>query len=62
MTDHAPVIVHSFETCTDPDCGEVLCEHYRAGLAAGHDFMKGAERGFARAHVAAGQAGKPELP
>jgi hypothetical protein len=52
MADHAPVIVHSFETCTDPDCREVLCEHYRAGLAAGHDFMKGAERRFARARVA----------
>ena len=42
MTNQAPVIVHSFETCTDPDCGDVLCGYYRAGLAAGHDFMTGA--------------------
>jgi hypothetical protein len=62
MTDHAPVIVHSFETCTDPDCRDVLCEHYRAGLAAGHDFMKRTESGFARTRAAAGQAGTPELP
>ena len=58
MTDHAPVVVHSFETCTDPDCRDVLCGHYRAGRAAGHDFMKGgAARGLARVRVAAGETG-----
>jgi hypothetical protein len=62
MTDHAPVIEHSFETCTDPDCRHVLCKHYRAGLAAGHDFMKSTDKGLARARVATAQAGGPELP
>jgi hypothetical protein len=64
MADKDLVVVHSFETCTDPDCDEVLCGHYRAGLAAGHDFMKGTGRGLARVRVAAGKTGggKPEAP
>jgi hypothetical protein len=45
MTDH------SFETCTDPDCHADLCGHYRAGLAAGHDFMA---RGLARGSATRG--------
>ena len=63
MTDHTSVIVHSFETCTDPDCDEVLCGYYRAGLAAGHGFMKGTGRGLARDRVPSGETsgGKPTL-
>ncbi|HYK29527.1 MAG TPA: hypothetical protein VEV61_16300 [Streptosporangiaceae bacterium] len=40
MTDHAPDIAHRFDNCDDPECSDVLCEHYRAGLAAGHAFMQ----------------------
>jgi hypothetical protein len=56
MTDHAPADVHNFQTCTDPACGEVLCEHYRAGLAAGSDFIRGTARGLARFRAAAPDA------
>jgi hypothetical protein len=55
MSDQAPVVVHSFDTCADAEC--LLCLHYRAGLAAGHDFMKSAPRGLARVRVAAGEPG-----
>jgi hypothetical protein len=48
MTDHAPAAVHNFQTCSDPACGEVICRHYRAGLAAGAEFIRGAATGFAR--------------
>jgi hypothetical protein len=48
MTEHAPAAVHNFQTCTDPACGEVLCRHYRAGLAAGSEFIRGTARRFAR--------------
>jgi len=47
-TDHAPAAVHNFQTCTDPACGEVVCEHYRVGLAAGSEFIRGTAKGFAR--------------
>ena len=43
MTDHAPDIAHRFDSCDDPDCTDVLCSHYRAGLAAGHEFMQGSK-------------------
>ena len=43
MTDHASDVAHSFDNCDDPHCTDVLCEHYRAGLAAGHEFMQGSE-------------------
>jgi len=52
MTDVAAV-AHRFETCTEPDCSEVLCEHYRAGLAAGHDYMRGTAAGLARVRAEA---------
>ena len=56
MTDHAPADVHNFQTCTDPACGEVLCEHYRAGLAAGSEFIRGTARALARARASVPEA------
>jgi hypothetical protein len=52
MTD-VTAIAHRFETCADPECGEVLCVHYRVGLAAGRDFIRGAS-GIARLAEARG--------
>jgi hypothetical protein len=48
MTDHAPAAVHNFQTCSDPACGELICEYYRAGLAAGSEFIRGTARASAR--------------
>jgi hypothetical protein len=56
MTEHAPAAVHDFQTCTDAACGEVLCEHYRAGLVAGSEFIRGTARGFARVRAAVREA------
>jgi hypothetical protein len=39
MTD-VTAVAHRFETCADPECAEVLCVHYRVGLAAGRDFIR----------------------
>ena len=61
MIDHAPAVAHRFQNCTDPDCRDVLCRHYRAGLAAGSDFIRGGARGFARVRAAAGE-GDGEVP
>jgi hypothetical protein len=63
MLEDAPVVARRFETCTDPHCGEVLCKHYRVGLAAGHEFMKGTKTALARVRVGAGESGgKPLSP
>lgn len=63
MIDHAPAVAHHFESCTDPDCREVLCTHYRAGLVAGEEFIRATARGSARVraalHEAAGEAPEP---
>lgn len=48
MTDHAPAAVHNFQTCADAACGEVICEYYRGGLAAGSEFIRGTARASAR--------------
>ncbi len=55
MIDHSPAVAHEFETCTEPECTEVLCVHYRAGLAAGHDYMRATAAGLARVRAAARQ-------
>ena len=52
MTD-VTAVEHKFETCADPECGEVLCAHYRVGLAAGREFIRGAS-GLARLAAARG--------
>lgn len=46
--DHAPAVAHRFQNCTDPDCSELLCRHYRAGLTAGSEFIRAGAKGFAR--------------
>ena len=56
MTDQTPVAVHSFQTCTDPACSEVICEHYRAGLAAGSEFIRGTAIGSARVRALVDEA------
>lgn len=53
ITDHAPDIAHKFDSCDDPDCTDILCQHYRAGLAAGHDFMQGSAARLASVRAAA---------
>jgi len=62
MTDYATAVGHRFETCTEPQCGEVLCEHYRAGLASGHDFMRETAAGLARVRAAAKEAAETPEP
>jgi hypothetical protein len=57
MTDHAAGIAHRFDNCDDPHCTDVLCEHYRAGLAAGHDFMQRSEGRLASVRSAVRGAG-----
>ena len=62
ITDHTADIAHRFDTCDDPDCTYVLCTHYRAGLAAGHDFMQGSAARLAsvRAAVSGADGGAQE--
>jgi hypothetical protein len=48
MTDHAPAAVHNFQTCADAACGEMICAYYRAGLAAGAEFIRCRARASAR--------------
>jgi hypothetical protein len=61
---HNPAVSHAFKDCGDPDCAQAVCVHYRAGLAAGADFIRAAEGGFARARAAAREAGgeRPAAP
>ena len=63
MIDNAPAVAHNFQDCTDPDCREVLCEYYRAGLAAGSEFIRGTARGLLRMRAATREAADeaPEL-
>lgn len=55
-TGRAHASAHEFETCTDIECVESLCVHYRAGLAAGHDYMRANAAGLASIRTAARRA------